>query len=447
MKKTINFLLCLILSVSFMIPTAFASYQSDLEVESEIALLVSLDTDAVIFSKNSNKRTAPASLTKIVTAAVAIENCKDLENTIVTVDYSAIHALDGTGSSMVGIKPGEKINMLDLLYCMMIHSGNDAANVVAEYIGGSIPNFVNMMNEFVAKVGCTDTHFMNPHGLDTDGHYTTADDMAKIIKYALKLPKFEEIANTSRFTLPASNLREKQTMRTTNQLLLKDTSYYYEYASGIKTGTTTNAGRCVASTASKNGYRYLGIVMRGLYKDANGNIIKDKLTNFSDCKKMFEWAFDNIRLKVVADRNQVVTSVKVNYGRTDEPLNLIPKEEVRALVPAALDPSGVLIEADENFPKTIDAPVKKGDVVGKANILYANEVIGTVDLVAEEDAGRSMIKYGASLVKKAFTSTVGTILMILALAACVLAVVFALVYKQYKKRETVHVVNNYRDKK
>lgn len=447
MKKTIKFLLCLILSVSFMIPTAFASYQSDLEVESEIALLVSLDTDAVIFSKNSNKRTAPASLTKIVTAAVAIENCKDLENTIVTATYSAIHALDGTGSSMVGIKPGEEISMLNLLYCMMIHSGNDAANVVAEHIGGSIPNFVNMMNEFVAKVGCTDTHFVNPHGLDTDGHYTTADDMAKIVKYALKLPKFEEISNTARYTMPQSNLRERQTLRTTNELLLKDSSHYYEYASGIKTGTTTKAGRCVVSTASKNGYRYLGIVMRGLYKDANGGIIKGKLTNFSDCKKMFEWAFDNIRLKVVADRNQVVTSVKVNYGRTDEPINLIPKEEVRALVPATLDPSGVLIEADESLPKSIDAPVKKGDVVGKANILYANEVIGTVDLVAEDDASRSMIKYGASMVKKAFTSTVGTILMISALVACVLAVVFGLIHKQYKKRETVHVVNNYRDKK
>lgn len=169
---------------------------------------------------------------------------------------------------MVGIKPGEEISMLNLLYCMMIHSGNDAANVVAEHIGGSIPNFVNMMNEFVAKVGCTDTHFVNPHGLDTDGHYTTADDMAKIVKYALKLPKFEEISNTARYTMPQSNLRERQTLRTTNELLLKDSSHYYEYASGIKTGTTTKAGRCVVSTASKNGYRYLGIVMRGLYKDA-----------------------------------------------------------------------------------------------------------------------------------------------------------------------------------
>lgn len=446
MKKSINFLLCLILVVSSVMPTTFAAYKSDLDIESEIALLVSLDTDAVIFSKNADKRTAPASLTKIVTAAVALENCENLDK-MVKASYKAIHVLDGTGSSMVGIKPGEEISILNLLYCMMIHSANESANIIAEEIGGSIPNFVNMMNDFVKKVGCENTHFVNPHGLDEDGQYTTANDMAKIVKYALKLPKFAEITNTPRYTLPKSNLREAQTIRSTNELIIKGTPYYYEYASGIKTGTTSEAGRCVISTASKDGYTYLGIVMRGLYKDANGNIIKGKSTNFSDCKKMFEWAFNNIRLKVVADRNIKVTEVDVNYSRTDKKLSLIPKEEVRALVPKDLDPSGVLVEADESVAKSVDAPVKKGQVVGKANILYANEVIGTVDLVAEDDVSLSYIKYGVGMVKNAVSSTTGKILFAAVLILIILYIIFRIIYRRYQKGQQVHVVNNYRDAK
>lgn len=446
MKKSINFLLCLILVVSSVLPTTFAAYKPDIDIESEIALLISLDTDAVIISKNADKRSAPASLTKIVTAAVALENCNNLDK-MVTASYNAIHILDGTGSSMVGIKPGEEISMLNLLYCMMIHSANESANIVAEEIGGSIPNFVNMMNDFVKKIGCENTHFVNPHGLDADGQYTTANDMSKIVRYALTLPKFEEITNTSVYRLPKSNLRESQLIRSTNELIIKSSPYYYEYASGIKTGTTSGAGRCVISTASKDGYKYLGIIMRGLYKDANGNIIKGKSTNFSDCKKMFEWAFNNIRLKVVAERDVKVKAIDVNYSRTDKKLNLIPKEDVRALVPKELDPSGVLIEADESIAGTVDAPVKKGQVIGKANILYANEVIGTVDLVAEEDVSLSYIKYGFAMAKNGISSTTGKILSAAVVILIILYIIFRIIYKRYQKGQQVHVVNNYRDAK
>lgn len=446
MKKSINFLLCLILIVSCVLPTTFAAYKPDIDIESDIALLVSLDTDAVIFSKNADKRSAPASLTKIVTASVALENCDNLDK-MVTASYNAIHILDGTGSSMVGIKPGEEISMLNLLYCMMVHSANESANILAEEIAGDIPTFVNMMNDFVKKIGCENTHFVNPHGLDADGQYTTANDMAKIVKYALKLPKFAEITNTSVYRLPKSNLRESQLIRSTNEFIIKGSPYYYEYASGIKTGTTTGAGRCVISTASKDGYTYLGIIMRGLYKDANGNIISGKSTNFSDCKKMFEWAFENIRLKVVAENNIKVAEIDVNYSRSDEKLTLIPKEEVRALVPKELDSSGVLVQADESVPQSVDAPVKKGDIIGKANILYANEVIGTVDLVAEDDVGMSYIKYALGMAEKSVSSTAGKILFAAVVVIIILYIIFRIIYKRYQKRQKIHVVNNYRDAK
>ena len=447
MKKAIIFFCCILVIVAGVVSPASASYNDEIQLDAEIAMLVSLDNGTVIFDKNAEQRTEPASLTKITTAIVAIENCEDLENTIVTASYDAIHALDGTGSSMVGIKPGEQISMLNLLYCMMVHSANESANIIAEYIGGgSIPRFVELMNTFVQKLGCENTHFVNAHGLDEDGQYTTAADLYKIVEYALRLPVFEKITNTARFTLPKSNLREAQTLLTTNELIDSSSSYYYEGAKGIKTGTTTNAGRCVVSVASRDGYRYLGIVMRAPYKDAAGNIMEDKAGSaFADCRKMFDWAFDNLRLETVADPAQVVSEVAVNLSFQTDYVRLLPKGEVRALVPQGLDASGVMIEPDENMPESVDAPVKKGEVIGTANILYAGQVIGTVELVAEEDARRSLILYAGNLLKEGLQSTAGK----LVIAAVVLVVLFFVVvnvlYHYKKKKKRIRVVHGYRD--
>lgn len=449
MKKAIIFFCCILTIAAGAVFPAAASYNDEIDLEAEIAMLVSLDNGTVIFDKNANKRTAPASLTKITAAIVAIENCDDLENTIVTAPYNAIHALDGTGSSLVGIKTGERISMIDLLYCMMVHSANESANIIADYIGGgSIPRFIELMNSFAQKLGCENTRFVNAHGLDEDGQYTTAADMRKIVEYALRLPVFEKISSTARFTLPKSNLREAQTLRTTNELIDTTSRYYYAGAKGIKTGTTTDAGRCVISVASRDGYRYLGIVMRAPYKDADGNIMEGKESSaFIDCRKMFNWAFENLRLETVANPSQIVSEAKVELSFQSDFVRLLPKGEVRALVPQGLNASGVMIEPDANMPKAIDAPVKKGDVVGSANILYAGQVIGTVELVAETDVRRSLLLYTGNLLKKGFQSTAGKIVLAAALLLAAFYIVVNILYHHKKKKKRIRVVRGYRDSK
>lgn len=449
MKKAIIFFCCILTIVAGAVFPASASYNDEIDLEAEIAMLVSLDNGTVIFDKNADKRSAPASLTKITAAIVAIENCDDLENTIVSAPYNAIHALDGTGSSLVGIKPGERISMLDLLYCMMVHSANESANIIADYIGGgSIPRFIELMNSFAQKLGCENTRFVNAHGLDEDGQYTTAADMSKIVQYALRLPIFEKISSTARFTLPKSNLREAQTLRTTNELIDSTSRYYYAGAKGIKTGTTTDAGRCVISVVSRDGYRYLGIVMRAPYKDADGNIMEGKESSaFVDCRRMFNWAFDNLRLETVANPSQIVSEARVALSFQSDFVRLLPKGEVRALVPQGLNASGVMIEPDANMPKAIDAPVKKGDVVGSANILYAGQVIGTVELVAETDVRRSLLLYTGSLLKKGFQSTAGKIVLAAALLLAAFYIVVNILYYRKKKKTRIRVVRGYRDSK
>jgi len=187
LKRIISFLICLVLVFSpFTIINSYADYNAELETKADIVLLFSLDDGTVIFSKNADKTTAPASLTKITTAILTIENCENLD-TVITVPSYCITLLNGTGSSMAGLKAGEEVTVRQLLYCMLVKSANEAANILADYIGGgSIENFVSMMNDFAARVGAEGTHYVNAHGLDAEGQYTTANDLAKITKYKMR---------------------------------------------------------------------------------------------------------------------------------------------------------------------------------------------------------------------------------------------------------------------
>ena len=173
MKKAIIFLFTLCVILSCIAPVgAGALYNSAVKTETEIFYVESLDTGTVLFEKSSTEKAAPASLTKIVTAAVALKNCDDL-NVVITVPEYCIRLLDGTGSSMSGIKAEEEITMSALLNCLLVSSGNEAALIIADYVGnGSVADFVQMMNDLAAEVGCVNTHFMNPHGLDEPDHYT-----------------------------------------------------------------------------------------------------------------------------------------------------------------------------------------------------------------------------------------------------------------------------------
>lgn len=392
MKKAIIFLTSVLLFMGIFAPFgASALYNDQVKTETEIFYIESLDTGTVLFEQNSLKRSAPASLTKIVTAIVALENCPDLE-TVVTVKEESIRMLDGTGSSLAGLKPGEEITMKNLLYCLLVSSANEAATVIADYIGGSVENFVQMMNNTAVSLGCKNTHFKNPHGLDEDGHYSCAQDMATFAKHAMKFPIFNEITDVDTYTLPATNLQKERDLITTNKMKMKNVKeYYVPEVKGIKTGSTTNAGRCIVTTASKNGYSYLAVMMKGPFYDYDKDGYDENFA-FMDCKAMLNWIFDNIKLKVVAEPTKIVTVVKVKHARKVDHLRLVPAENCVALVPDNVDSSSVSIEPiPETMPESVVAPIKKGEVIGKAIVKYANDEIARVDLVAAEDVELSYL--------------------------------------------------------
>lgn len=436
MKRLIALFICILLIFSpvFSI-VSFADYNSELEVKSDIVLLFSLDDGTVIFSKNPDKQTAPASLTKITTAILTIEHCENLDE-VVTIPSYCISLLNGTGSSMAGLKAGEQVTVRQLLCCMLIKSANEAANILADYIGeGDINKFVGMMNDFVQSIGAVNTHFVNPHGLDDPGQYTTANDLALIAKYAIKLPVFMDICTQYKFTLPETNLSKERNFVSTNWMINPNfKTYYYEYIQGIKTGTTKNAGHCVISTASKDGYNYMAIVMGSPEEDVNGDNNPDNLA-FIETKKMYKWVFDNIRLEKVVATTDIVTVIDVKLSMSTDHVRLVPAEDITALVPVGTDSGSVLVEViKEATPTEIKAPVKKGDVIGKARVLYADAELATVDLVAAEDVNVNVILLALDAAFKVISSPIFIIIVALVLVVFILHYMISMNSRSRKKR-------------
>ncbi len=441
MKKIIIFISIFVLILVSVVPMVSAqNYSSYVELNCDIDYMISLDDGSVIISKNADKKAAPASVTKITTALVVLQNCPDLNETV-TVSENAIKALSGTGSSLSGLKVGEQMSVLEMLYCLLVPSGNDAAVVLAEHVAGSQEKFVQMMNECAEKLGCKNTHYDNPHGLDSETHYTTAEDIAIIAQEALKHNAFKSIVSEARHTLKATNQNKERTLINTNSMLNKAyITYYRDFIKGIKTGHTDNAGYCVATYASKDGYNYLAVAMNGDYRDSDNDKI-DENQAFMDSIRMYEWAFANLSYELVAPKNMIVSEVKVNYSWKTDHMRLVPKEDFRTLVPTGTNEGSVLIEPVDK-PDTVNAPIKAGDVACKAKIVYADNEIATIDLVYAESVSRNYLLYAWSLVVRLFSNTIFKIL----LAATVLGIVIyvALVMRsnvvRKKKRNQLKIV-------
>lgn len=402
MKKLLSvFMSIVIISLTvFCVPftAKAATYTPNVKIYADAYMLISLDDDSnpVVAEKNADKRKYPASLTKIVTTMVTLNKVQNLSQTT-TVSKSAIEALYGTGAQVAGLKIGQTITIEELLYLTMVHSACDACQVLAEFVSGSVPAFVKEMNNWVKSLGCKDTNFVNPDGLHDPNHYTTPSDMAKITLAAMKNEIFNKISSTQQYKFGKLNFIH------TNYMLDKfHVTYYYPYAQGIKTGSTEQAGYCVITKASKGGYNYLAIVMDSPIEVLDG--IKTKCS-FIDAKSLFDWAFDSLKYTTVVRKNDIAYELPVNNGKDADTVQLVVKDDVTTLVPSTLDPSNVIIEPVDP-PESLDAPVTKDDFVCKANIIFGEKTIVTVDLVAAKTVELSTFLKILNALKKFFTNKI-----------------------------------------
>lgn len=392
-------------------------------------MLINLDDDSypVVAQKNIDERLYPASLTKIVTAMVTLENVKDV-SVKTKMSQAAYDASVGTGAQVAGITVGEELSVDALLYLTMVHSACDACEVLAEFVGGTKENFVKMMNDWVKKVGCNDTNFTNPSGLHDDNHYTTARDMSKITLAALKNADFVKYSTTTEYeykgyTLPHTNL----------MLHPGYVTYYYEYAQGIKTGSTEQAEYNVIVKASKDGYNYLAIVMKSPQQKIKNQSYLTKCS-FVDAKSLFEWAFDSLKYTTIVAKDEVIGEVSVENGKDADTVALVAANDTNVIVPVGLDKSAVIIEIQEK-PSSLQAPVTKGQKVCSANIIYGDEVIASVPLVAAKTVELSTFLKVINAIKAFFGLTVVKVVLVIAFLAIALYVY--IFFKSLNKKKKV----------
>lgn len=420
-------IICLILSS---VTTVSAYEPSGIEITAKAAILVSLDTGEVLFEKNADEKVYPASITKIMTTLLILENEKYNPDAKIAMTQDVLDLISGTGSSVSLLKAGEEVSQLDLVYMVLMASYGDCALLAALYYGGSVENFVNMMNKRAAELGLSGTHYENPIGLHHEQNYTTARDTYTLTATALQNETFKEVCSSTRHTVKTSMSGER-TISTTNFLQDNTTNYYYQYAKGVKTGYTDEAGRCLVSTASYNGYRYLCAVF--------GCPANEK-KHFIESKELYRWAFNNFEFKKVADNSNPVAEIGVNLSLDTDFVSLYIEKSFVSVLPKDADDSTISI-VTHLVGESVDAPIKKGDVLGTADIIYAEEVIGTVNLVSNEDVEKSTMLAALRAIKNFFASSYMKVVYVI-IAAAILIFIIAVIKmnsKGSKKRKIKYV--------
>lgn len=346
------------------------------ELNARIALIYDRASGRIIYEKNGNKQTPMASTTKILTSIVILENA-DLKETVTIGSKAA-----GTGGSRLGLKKNDKITVNDLLYGLMLRSGNDAAVALALHVGGSIAGFADMMNKKAEELGLTNSHFVVPHGLDNEGHYTTAYELAKMADYALNIPKFKEIVSSKSATIYINGY--PKAINNTNNLLGSVSGVY-----GVKTGFTNGAGRCLVSSCKRGELDIITVVI-----GANTNNQRT-----ADTKELIEYAFNNFSLinieEIIQDKFEQWKNINegriyVNKG-IENGIKLYlekPKKSVMAVRKDSIDK----IDIEVNSLFYMEAPVAKDQVIGNLRVIINGEEIEVLEIRAIREVKKKEIE-------------------------------------------------------
>ncbi|MBR6034012.1 MAG: D-alanyl-D-alanine carboxypeptidase [Clostridia bacterium] len=372
-------------------------------------------TGKIIYEKNAHEKMYPASTTKILTALVTIENCKLSDTAIVS--QNAIDMVPN-GYSNANLKAGEEFTIKDLLYALLVPSANEAANVLAEHISGSIEAFAELCNSRAKELGCENLHFINANGMHNEDHYCTAYDLYLIAKECRKYNIFNEIVKTKAYTLPSTSIYSlERKLKNTNELLLPGT-YYYSYCTGIKTGHTTPAGECLVASSSYNNMELISVVLGG--KSINSLGLNDR---FYDTKRLFEFAYDNYSINTIAEHGDIVATVNVGKATKDTAnLNVIVDSDISTIIPNDI--------SKENLTKSISikdeivAPIKQNQVLGQVTY-YADGLVYTTNIIADH----SVEKLPYMLYN-----------MIVAIALILIFSIYAVILKVFKKHKTIVII-------
>ncbi len=502
MKNKFCLILCLF--IAFLIPINSMAQgftaPDTVEITAQSVFVFNADTGQTVLEINPDEPRDIASLTKIMTALLFIENVSDLDNTLITAPTQIYVApVTNSDSSTADIRPNETVTARSLLYAIMLPSGNEAAAIAAYHVGGgSLENFYAMMNARAAEIGCTNTNFTNPHGLGgmDEGNYSSARDLALICQEAWKYDIFREVVGTAEYDMPITNIHTTPayaeepnvayTIYNTNYMIRPTSEAYRSYIKGIKTGSTYDAGRTLATAAiNENGETYFSVVLGAPWDAGHYGIA----FSFWDTAAIFDWLFDNFSMQSSLDTTTPITEVGIELSDEADVLSLLPAADLQAIlptpgsdyakttdaanaalleqfnaqqtavenedeqtsedteeqlqtVPDSIDYVDALVY-DFNVPETVTAPITAGDVIGSVTLSLNGTVMGTVDLIAANDVARSEYLYFLSLVGEFLNSTYFSVVIILTIIYVLLMIALFIFLRINKKRKKKRKTGEY----
>ncbi len=332
------------------------------DISAQSAVLIDAQSKRILASYNPYIKLPMASTTKIMTALIALERGKLTEE--IKIDRNAV----GIEGSSIYLEEGEIITLEDLLYGLMLRSGNDSAMAIANYIGKDIEDFIKLMNYMAKKIGAENTNFMNPHGLHDDNHYSTAYDLALITAKAMELEKFSEIVSSKTWK---ADRNKNNIFYNKNKTL-----WEYEGGDGVKTGYTTRAGRCLVTSATRNGTKLIAVALN------DGNW-------FNDCYKLMDYGFENFTTYVICEKEQFFKKIPINNGKKDFVSAISQDTFIYPLKEEELD----RVKINLNLPKAIEAPIAKGEIIGDITIYLDGQIIHMGKVISKEKVEKlGMIK-------------------------------------------------------
>lgn len=413
---------------------------AEMHIDATAALLMDQSTGTVLYEQNGRERRYPASITKVMTVLLCLEAVERGElslDQVITVGPE-INVGVGPYSSTQNIKEGEEMRLEDVLYCALTASANEACNVIAQAVCGTVAPFVDRMNQRAKELGMADTHFSNTHGYHDDDHYTTAYDIALMCAAAMDRAEFRKIVGSVSYTVPATNLSPQRELHETNALVsnFRYVGYYYPYATGIKTGTTDEAGLCLASAASKDGVDLIAVVL-GCQREP-GSTGSQGLTQFSESRRLLEWGFDSFDEATILDASSFYYEVPVTLSSQVNYVGIEPQGSISAILPVDLDPEQFKKEVRLDDPQ-LTAPVTKGQVVGTITVSNGDQVYGSLDLVTVAEVERSELLYRLDQLQRFFSQLWVRVVLILLVAVILILVLRLLLFgrrRRYGRRNT-----------
>ena len=397
------------------------------------AILLDATYDEILYDKGARDKVYPASITKVMTALLVLEAVDAGQLTLDTPITATAEALEvPEGSSTAKIQVGDTYTVEQYLYCLLLPSGNEVAQILAIAVDGSVDAFVDRMNQRAEELGCEGTHFANPHGFHDPDHYTTAYDITRFMKAAMEYDLFQTILTSPNYTLPANGVSEERIIRNTNALTSNwtYTQYLYGPGTGGKTGTTDEAGNCLVETAQEGDMSLISVIL-----GAEEVELPDGSTDarqFSETIKLLEWGFDNFHRVILSPEDTLVTSVKVNLSSQADEVNVKPLGSITRTLPKDIDLDKVEM-TPSLFSEEVDAPVEAGDVLGVLTIRYEGTDYGKLDLVADTSVERSDFLYYKDQVETFFQNAGVKLILAVALLLVVAVLLRVLVFQKRRR--------------